>query len=168
MGGSHPKNIDPRPKRRKDRDNPYMIFTTGVNTANPHYYLTFTDGTGVKRCLEIDKALYDAFDCFELDDISFMNEVDRHYEQSEQTEQSLNRRTVQPQTSVEEIVFQQAEMDKLHQAIAKLPEKQRRRLVLYYFVELTYEQIAKMEGCTVMPVKRSIDAAIEKLKIFLI
>jgi len=38
---------------------------------------------------------------------------------------------------------------------------------LYYFGEFTYEQIAAMEGCTIMPVKRSIDAGLEKLKKFL-
>ena len=60
------------------------------------------------------------------------------------------------------------EVDRLHQAIAQLPEKQRRRLVLYYFGEFTYEQIAEMEGCTISPVKRSIEKAIENLKNFLI
>ena len=39
MDGKHPKNADPRPKRRRDKDNPYMIFTTDGNTANPHYRL---------------------------------------------------------------------------------------------------------------------------------
>ena len=125
------------------------------------------DGSGAKQRVEIDKALFDAFDSFELDDVSFMNEVDRHYEQSEQTEQSLSRRAAQPQKSVEDAVFQRVEADKLHQAIAKLPEKQRCRLMLYYFEGLTYQQIAEMEGCTIMPVKRSIDAAIENLKVFL-
>ena len=167
MDGNHPKNIDPRPKRRRDRDNPYTIFTTDADTANPHYYLAFTDGSGAKQRVEIDKTLFDAFDSFELDDVSFMNEVDRHYEQSQQTEQSLSRRAAQPQKSVEDAVFQRAEADKLHQAIAKLPEKQRRRLMLYYFEGITYQQIAEMEGCTIMPVKRSIDAAIENLKVFL-
>ena len=147
MDGNHPKNIDPRPKRRKDKDNPYMIFTTGIHTATPRYYLSFVDSGNVKRCVEIDKPLFDAFDHFELDDISFMNEVDRHYEQSEQTEQLLNRRTTQPQKSVEEAVFQRVEVETLRQAIAKLPEKQRSRLVLYYFGDFTYEQIAEMEGC---------------------
>ena len=167
MDGKHPKNVDPRPKRRKDKDNPYTIFTTGINTATPHYYLSFVDSGNAERCVEIDKVLFDTFDRFELDDVSFMNEVDRHYEQSEQTEPSLNRRAAQPQKSVEETVFQQIKVEKLHHAIAMLPEKQRRRLVLYYFGEFTYEQIAEMEGCTIMPVKRSIDAAIEKLKKFL-
>ena len=120
-----------------------------------------------KRCIEIDKALFDAVDEFELDDISFMNEVDRHYEQSEQTEQSLNRRAVKPQESVEETVSQRIEVDKLHQAIAQLPEKQRRRLVLYYFGEFTYEQIAEMEGCKYQTVQDSIYTALKNLKIFL-
>ena len=164
MDGKHPKNADPRPKRRKAQDNPYEIFSVGINTAYPHYYLSFADSSGVKRCMEIDKALFDAFDEFELDDLSFMNEVDRHYEQSEQTEASLNRRAAQPQEPVEETVFQRVDVDKLHQAIAKLPEKQRRRLVLYYFGEFTYEQIAEMEGCTKRAVKFSVDIALKNLK----
>ena len=164
MADSHPENLDPRPKRRRDKDNPYTIFTTGFNTATPHYYLSFVDSNNMERCVEIDKPLFDAFDRFELEDISFMHKVDKHYERTEQTEALLNKRAVRPQEGVEEIVSQRMEVDKLHQAIAKLPEKQRRRVVLYYFREFTYEQIADMEGCTIMPVKRSIDAAIKKLK----
>lgn len=167
MDGNHPKNIDPRPKRRKDRDNPYEIFTTDINTACPHFYLTFKDSSGIKRCMEISKALFDAFDRFELDDLSFMNEVDRHYEQSEQTEQSLNRRASQPQESVEETVFQRVETETLHRAIAQLPEKQRHRLVLYYFGGFTYEQVADMEDCTVQAIAKSVTAAEKSLKKFL-
>ena len=167
MDDNHPKNADPRPKRRRDKDNPYELFTTGLGTSQPRYYLAFVDSIGTEQCMEIDKALFDVFDRFELDDISFMNEVDRHYEQSEQTEQSLNRRIAQPQKSVEEAVFQRAEVETLRQAISKLPEKQRRRLVLYYFGDFTYEQIAEMEGCTHPAVIKSITSALEKLKNFL-
>ena len=164
MGGNHPNNTDPRPKRRKDKDNPYEIFTTGLGTAQPHYFLAFVDSTGAEQCVEIDKALFDAFDRFELDDVSFMNEMDRHYERSEQTEQSLNQRAAQPQESVEDTVFQRVEVETLRQAIARLPEKQRRRLVLYYFGGCTYEQIAEMEGCSKRAVKFSVDVALKNLK----
>ncbi len=167
MDGNHPKNIDPRPKRRKDRDNPYEIFTTDIETPCPHYFLSFFDGDRIKHCIEVNRAVFDAFDRFELDDISYMHKVDRHYERSEQTEEAINRRAMQPQEPVEETVSRQIEIETLHRAIARLPETQRRRLVLYYFGELTYSQIAELEGCTVMPIKRSIDAAIEKLKNFL-
>jgi len=164
MDGNHPKNADPRPKRRKDKDNPYEIITVGINTASPRYYLSFTDGSRVRRCVEINKALFNAFDSFELDDLSVLNEVDRHYEQSEQTEASLNRRAMQPQPSVEETVAQRMVLEELYRAIAQLPEKQRNRLVLYYFGEFTYQQIAEMEGCTKRAVKFSVDCALDKLK----
>ena len=75
MADSHLKNIERRPKRRKDKDNPYTIFTTGINTATPHYYLSFVDCGWEKRCIEIDKALFDAFDKFELYQIFLHAEI---------------------------------------------------------------------------------------------
>lgn len=167
MADGHLKNMDPRPKRRRERDNPYELFTRGLETDHPRYYLSFRDSSGVKRMLEIDQTLFDAFDGFELDDLSFMNEVDRHYEQSDQTEASLNRKSVQPRESVEETVSHRMEIETLHRAIARLPDKQRRRLTLYYFGAFTYEQIAEMEGCAFQVVARSIKAAEENLKKFL-
>ena len=167
MADSHPNNLDPRPKRRRDEENPYEIYTAGINTAHPHFYLFFKDCDGVKRWMEIDKTLFDAFDEFELDDLSFFNEVDRHYEKSEVTEATLNRRAAKPQESVEETVSQRMEVDKLHQAIAQLPEKQRRRLVLYYFGEFTYEQIAAMEKCKFQVIAKSVKAAEKNLKNYL-
>ena len=53
---------------------------------------------------------------------------------------------------------------RLHAAIGLLPEVQRRRLWLYFFEELTYEEIAVMEGCTKRAVKFSIDLALQNLK----
>ncbi len=167
MADSHPNNLDPRPKRRRDEENPYEIYTAGINTAHPRFYLFFKGCDGVKRWMEIDRTLFDAFNEFELDDLSFFNEVDRHYEQSEVTEATLNRRAAKPQESMEETISQRIEVDKLHQAIARLPEKQRRRLVLYYFGEFTYEQIADMEGCSHPAVIKSISSALKKLKNFL-
>lgn len=120
MADSQPKNLDPRPKRRRDEENPYEIYTAGINTAHPRFYLFFKDCDGVKRWMEIDKTLFDAFDEFELDDLSFFNEVDRHYEKSEVTEATLNRRAAKPQESMEETISQRIEVDKLHQARATI------------------------------------------------
>lgn len=164
MGEHHPNHFDPRPKRRKDTDNPYMIFTRGIHTDHPQYYLFFEDVTGTPHCMEISKELFDSLDRFELEDLSYMNEVDRHYEQSEQTEASLNKRAMKKQDSIEEEVQQRMEIQALHAAISNLPETQRRRLVLHYFGEFTYEQIARMEGCTKRAVKFSVDLAIKKMK----
>ncbi len=164
MDGKHPENFDQRPKRRPNEDNPYKLYTAGIKTDHPHFYLSFRDSAGVKQFMEIDKTLFDAFDRFELDDLSFMNEVDNHYEHAEQTEASLSRRAAMHQESVEETVSRHMEVEALHRAIAKLPDIQRRRLILYYFGEFTYQQIAEMEGCKHPAVMKSVKAAIANLQ----
>ena len=148
-----------RPKRRKDKYNPYTL-TEKENKQ----FLSFRDGQGVLRELQITKELFEVLNRFELDDLSILNEWDRHIEHFEQTEQSLNRRAFFKAESVEETVLRSIEYEHLHRAISKLSETQRRRLVLYYFEGLTYEQIAKKEGCKYQTVQESIYAALKKLK----
>ena len=155
MDGNHPK-------RRKDKYNPYTIGTT----EDGRHWLTFLDGQGNRHHFEISAAVFALFDSFELDDLSYLNEVDRHYEQSELTEAALYDRAVHRPATVEESALQSMEYAQLHRAISVLPEIQKRRLILYYFQGLTYEQIAGMEGCTKRAVKFSVDIAVEKLKKF--
>ena len=73
MDNSQPMVFDKRPKRRKAKDNPYELFTAGAETDHPHYYLAFTDGSGVRQFIEINELMFKAFDHFELDDLSQMN-----------------------------------------------------------------------------------------------
>ncbi len=155
MDGNHPK-------RRKDKYNPYTIGTT----EDGRHWLRFSDGQGNRHHFEISAAVFALFDSFELDDLSYLNEVDRHYEQSELTEASLYDRAVHRPATVEESALQSMEYAQLHRAISGLPEIQKRRLILYYFQGLTYERIAEMEGCTKRAVKFSVDIAVEKLKKF--
>lgn len=147
------------PNRKKDKHNPYTL-----TIVNGRYYLSFKDGRGMLQTIEIDKVLYGLFNRFELEDISYLNKVSRHIEHSELTEATLNDRAFYKPETIEDAVSRSMEYELLHRAIAKLPEVQRRRLLLYFFGELTYEQIAELEGCTKRAVKFSVDIAIEKLK----
>ena len=164
MDESHLKDKDQRTKRRIDKDNPYRLFTVGIVSDEPHYFVQFKDGAGIEHCLEIERTLFDLFDQFELDDLSYMNEVDRHYEAFKQTETSINRRMLAPQEAPVEIVMRHFESDELHSALLKLPEIQRRRLILYYYEGLTQKQIAEIEKTSQPAIFKSISAAIEKLK----
>lgn len=147
------------PKRRKDKYNPYTICEN-----DGRYYLSFKDGQGVRHEMEIQNDLFDMLNRFELDDLSILNEWDRHIEHFEQTEQSLNRRACVKTESVEEVVLHSIEYEELHQAITMLTETQQRRLKLYYFQELTYKRIAEIEGCSASAVVSSNSAAIEKIR----
>lgn len=168
MDKSHSQNIDPRPKRRIDKDNPYRLFTVGATTSEPHYFIQFKDGAGTEHCLEIEKPLFELFDQFELDDLSYMNEVDRRYEHSELTDASLNQRAFDEVEPMETTVLDRMETDELHSTILKLPEVQRRRLILYYYGGLTSQQVAEIEGCSQPVAFRSISAAVEHLKKYMI
>ncbi len=151
--------IGNHPKRRKDKYNPYTICEN-----DGRYYLSFKDGQGVRHEMEIEKGLFDMLNRFELDDLSILNEWDRHIEHFEQTEQSLNRRACYKTELVEDTVLRNIEYEQLHQSISMLTETQQRRLKLYYFRGLTYKRIAEMEGCSTSAVVSSISAAIENIR----
>lgn len=63
------------PKRRKDKYNPYSI-----SEMDGTYFVSFKDGQGVVNKYEITKELYNAFNSFELEDLSYLNVWDRHIE----------------------------------------------------------------------------------------
>ena len=125
---------DNHPKRPKDKGNPYTIYTTENGQ-----YLSFKDGQGGLHNLKIDKPLYTLFDRFKLEDKSYLHFSDRYIEHSELTESSLDERAASQPESVENIVYCRICNERLYYAIATLPEIQRRRLVMYYFYNLTYE-----------------------------
>ncbi len=143
-----------RPKRRKDKYTPYTL-----TEKEDKHFLSFWDGQGVLQEFQIKRELFEALNRFELDDFSTLNEWDRHYEHSELTEASLYDRAAMLPESVEEAVFRNLRYETLHRAIKKLPEVQKRRLILYYFMRLTYAQIAEKEGCTFQAVGKSISTA---------
>lgn len=154
MDGNHPK-------RKKDKDNPYVL-----SVEDGSYFISFSDGQGVYHREQVDEKLYTVFDQYELEDISHLNVVSRHYEHSDLTEGTLNQRATVAPELLEDQVYRKLLYQKLHKAILTLPEIQRRRLLLYYFNGYTFEQISEMEGCTKRAVKFSVDIALKKLKDF--
>ncbi len=152
MEGNHPN-------RKKDRSNPYTL-----SIENNTYYISFTDGQGIFHTQEISIELYAAFNGFELDDISRINEASRHLTEADAGEEPLVHRIADTTEPVEDLVYRRSMYHELHKAIAQLPEIQRRRILLYYFGGYSYEQIAQMENCTKRAIKFSVDAALKKLR----
>lgn len=150
------------PKRRKDKYNPYNIYEH-----EGKYYISFKDGKGQWNRFEISEELYGAFNDFELEDVSYLNVWDRHLEQSEVWEATLNKRVIVMPESVEDIVFRNIQNEKLHKAVKQLPEVQQRRIKMYFFDGMTYEQIAEIEKCKHPAIIKSIKAALKNLKKFL-
>lgn len=66
---------------------------------------------------------------------------------------------------IEEIMLQD-NIQKLRQVLCNLSEKQKQRVIQYFFYGKTFKQIADEEGLSVPTIKESIDSAIKKLKKF--
>ena len=103
-------------------------------------------------------------DRFELEDLSYLNELERHYADTEITERTLIASPSQVNSTVESDASEQIINRELRQAIKALPDKQRRRLCLYYFGGYTYSEIAEMENCSVHSVFMAVERAKEKIK----
>lgn len=127
----------------------------------------FTDGQGNFQETEVSKAVYMEFCHFIKRERNLRRSDERHLEQSELTEETLCRRAVHKPKPVDDAVNDNIRMERLNRAIMELPEIQKRRFMLHFDLGLTYEQIGAMEGCTKMPIKRSIDRAIEKIRLAL-
>ena len=155
MDGNHPN-------RKKDKYNPYTL-----SIENSTYYISFTDGQGIFHKQEISMELYAAFNSFELDDISWINEASRHLTEVDAGDEPLSQRVADSSEPVEDHVYRRIMYQELHKAIAQLPEIQRRRVLLYYFGGYTYEQIAEMEGCKHPAIIKSVSSAEKNIKKFL-
>ena len=148
------------PKRRKYRDNPYVI---NYNESNNTYIVVFNFNSKEEK-VNVSKEVYDVFNQYELMDIKQMNERDRHYEHIELTDEDIYRNSVLKNETVDDIVENKILKEELKKAIECLSEKQRRRIKMYFFEDLKLKRIAEIEGCSIKNVYKSIEQAIQILK----
>lgn len=69
--------------------------------------------------------------------------------------------------SCEDAYIKDYEKEILWKAINSLSEKQKRRLLMYFFDGLTFVQISKIENCSERSVKDAVYLALQNLKKFL-
>lgn len=151
--------MENRPKRRKHKDNPYEL-----NIIDSKYIVKFKDNKKETHYVEVNTQIYEIFDKFELRDLSELNEYDNHIEHSELYDETLERRIIHKQELIEDVIIRKVTFEKLHDAIQQLSEIEKRRIKMYYFEDLTLQEIASIEGCSVKNVYKSIELAKEKLK----
>ena len=150
-----------RPKRRKYRDNPYTL--NYIEEKNI-YIVSFKDVKGHIQKVEVSEAVYKAFDRFELDDLSEMNEYDNHIEHSEIFENNLESRAKDKPILLEDIIIQKSTFEELKKAINILPEVQKRRIRKYYFDDMSELEIALEEKVSQKNVSKSLAVAKRNLK----
>lgn len=148
-------------KRRRSKDNPYKMDCLGNK-----YKINFKYN-GENKDIKISKELYDLFNKFELEDLSYMNKYDRHIEHLHLDEIQMYNRLKLSNKNLEDEVIKDLENQDLHIAIKKLPQIQRRRIYLYYFCNMKQREIALQENTSIRAIQYSLECSLKNLKKFL-
>lgn len=135
-------------KRRKLKDNPYAI---NYLEEKEIYIVSFKNIIN-HYDVEVSKEIYDLFNKFELEDISYMNKYDRHIEHLPLNEVQIYNRLSYKRKNIEEQSIQNIENKKLYYAINKLPKIQKTRIYLYYFYNMNQKEIAIRDNCSIRAV----------------
>ena len=114
-----------RPKRRRDKYNPYKLDYDEIKN---QYIIMFLDNNRQNHKVIVTKEIYEAFNRFELEDLSIINKFDNHIEHAEVYENNLVSRAINKPESLETIVERKINNELLYKNINKLPEIQKRRL----------------------------------------
>lgn len=155
-----------RPKRRKDKDNPYTI---SFNDIDNIYIVSFKDGSSRFNEVVVNKDIYDFFNAIELEDLHQLNIKERHIDfrpidGSEEMDNILFSKMKDKYISFdEELINKEIDLE-LKNAINMLSDVQKNRLIKYYFMNKTEEEIAKEEKVSQVAIHKSISDARKKLK----
>lgn len=128
------------------------------------YYISFKDSAGNNFRLEIDKEVFDVYMASKKAYTKIKNETSRYLEHSELTDISLYNRSLNKKRDVLDDVVENTLKQELIKSEKELTDTQRRRIQMYYFEDKTLREIAEIEGCAIMSVKDSLDAAIRILE----
>lgn len=146
--------------RNKDKYNPY---TLDIDEKN-NYIVEFKDVNNTIHKVEVSEKVYEAFDKFELEDISQIHKIKKYIERNEVYEETLYHKSFNTPISVEDEVESKILQEELKVAINELSDIQKRRLKMYYFNELTLDEIAMLENTSHQAISKSIIRAIEEIR----
>lgn len=149
------------PVRNKSKDNPY---TLGFNEKKKIYTVEFVDSRKITHNVEISEKIYQAFNEFELEDVSQIHKFKRHIEHSELLDETLYKRSLNKSIEVAELVEKKLLDEEIKNAINTLSDIQKRRIIKYYFESKNEYEIAKEENTTQQSVHVSLSRAKGKLK----
>ena len=147
--------------RNKDKYNPY---TLDIDEETNTYIVEFKDIKNIIHRVEVSEKVYEAFDKFELEDISQIHKIRKYIERNEVYEETLFHKSINASISVEDEVESKLLSDDLKDAIKLLNDIQKRRLIKYYFEDKSLEEIALEEGTSHQAISKSIHRAIEEIQ----
>lgn len=127
------------------------------------FFVSFTDINCHTQTIEVSEQIYNEFAEFKKSDQRQAKSIERHIEHISLSDEELHQKSVYENKLTDEQVLQKEYNDELYFAIERLPSTQRKRLLLNSEYDLTYKEIAVLEGCSISSVRDSIHSARKKI-----
>ena len=135
-----------------------------VKMGTERYYVSFVNTNKELTETEVPQDTFLALQEFNRKRESISRSDRRHIERSEQTEISLNVKSIAKQLSIDETTIRNIRNSDLHQAISKLTLIQQRRVRMYFFEGQKLREISVYENCSPQAVHKSIKRGLIKLQ----
>ena len=149
-------------KPSKRAENQYTL----ISTDDGRFFAFFKDGEDNDQLSEITEDLYQEMLQQAREDEAYLRWNRRHLDEDSNIDDlpdSLGSSNIR---RAEDIVIAKVLFDDESPARKAVTDLQWRRLSLYYFLELTLDEIAKLEGCNYQAIQNTIMKAKEILKKF--
>lgn len=133
----------------------------------PLVTITYKTASGNKICVEVSTPVKELLEQSDRQIRSQRRQDRRHLDYMDfiggLSDAAMNR----PQEDAADLIMKMESYRQLYAAIGKLPEVQRRRLLLHFVDNLTYRQIATLEKVDFRTVGRSVVRALVQLQKYL-
>lgn len=132
----------------------------------PFVTITYKLADGKRICVEVSTSVKELLEQSDRQIRSQRRQDRRHLDFTVHTDEDLTSSLFPAYEDTADLLEEMERNARLHEAVGKLTEVQRRRLCLYYFDGLSYRQIARLEGVTHRAVIGTIAQALKQLKTF--
>lgn len=127
------------------------------------YYISFKDSVENECKIEISREIFEEYMKSKKSYIKIKNETDRHIEQSDQTEISLYKKSIMSKISVEDTVIQKLTSSELRKVVKGISEPHNHRVEMYFFGEMSIQEIAIKEDKNERTIRYSISKGIDEI-----
>ena len=129
--------------------------------------ITYKTANGNRVCVEVSTPVKELLEQSDRQIRSQRRQDRRHLDYMDFIDGLTDANMKDPQADAADLVMKMESYRQLYAAISKLSEVQRRRLLLHFVDNLTYRQIAELEGVNPFAVSHSIKRALIQLKKYL-
>ena len=129
----------------------------------PLVTIKYKTANGNEICVEVSTSVKELLEQSDRQIRTQRRQDRRHLDYTDFIDGLTDTAMINPKEDIADLVIRMESYQRLHTAINQLSDIQRRRLILHFIDNLTYRQIAEIEGVNQAVIGRSIKRALTQL-----